>query len=97
MVLPSFWISQTEDRYIIRLIKRGKSRVEQWRGGLIGQAPRGVIRVDKGNTNTKEQSHVHFGDKAALNQDGTWKEGYIRLTNDQKAWLQKNGWRIPND
>jgi len=41
-----------------------------------------------------EQDHVHFNDGSALNKDGTWKHGKIRLTNEQIKYLQQNGWHI---
>ncbi|CAL7959915.1 hypothetical protein MIDIC_170002 [Alphaproteobacteria bacterium] len=40
---------------------------------------------------------MHFNNnKAALNNGGTWKHHSIELTKEQKIWLQKNGWRLPN-
>ena len=42
-----------------------------------------------------EQDNVHFKDGSALNKDGTWKHGNRKLTNDEKAWLQKHGWKLP--
>lgn len=61
-----------------------------------GQAPKTIERVDKGLV-SHEQDHVHFGDKSALNKDGTWKHGKKILTNQEKDWLKKHNWQIPND
>lgn len=60
-----------------------------------GQAPRGVVRVDKGGGVTGEIPHAHFSNGAALNIDGTWKHGFATLTRDQTSWLVANGWRVP--
>ncbi|WPX97402.1 hemagglutinin repeat-containing protein [Candidatus Bandiella euplotis] len=63
-----------------------------------GQAPKEIKRVDKANPFIKGQkTHVHFNNGAALNKDGTWREGFIKLTKKQRLWLQKNGWKLPND
>ena len=59
-----------------------------------GKAPKGVARVDRPK-NLFEKIHVHFKNGAALNVDGTWKHGWIRLTNEQIKWLQSKGWTIP--
>ena len=37
------------------------------------------------------QPHVHFDNNAALNKDGTWKEGYYELNNSQIDYLRQNG------
>jgi hypothetical protein len=72
-----------------------------------GQAPKGIIRADKGGNTGKgkttgktvEQDHVTFDKKFALNKDGTWKDSNGRkppiLTNKQKKWLLSNGWKLP--
>jgi len=44
-----------------------------------------------------EQRHVHFGNKAALNENGIWKHGQTQLTNKQVEWLIKHGWRLPHE
>lgn len=59
-----------------------------------GKAPRGIIRVDKGQI-VGEQAHVHFENGAALNIDGTWTHGFAELTNSQKEWLNDYGWTLP--
>ncbi len=59
-----------------------------------GKAPPGITRVDTPKT-LGEQRHVHFGNDAALNEDGTWKHGQTELTNKQKEWLEKHGWKLP--
>jgi len=65
-----------------------------------GKAPKSVDRVDKGK-GPYEKDHVHFrGNKnteSALNKDGTWKHGSKTLTNEEKDWLLKNGWKIPQE
>ncbi|CAL7961293.1 hypothetical protein MIDIC_290007 [Alphaproteobacteria bacterium] len=77
-------------------VKEGKTVNQMKQEVRRDQAPRGVTRVDLGEGN--EKPHVHFNnDEAALNQDGTWKHNSIKLTKEQKIWLQKNGWRLPND
>jgi hypothetical protein len=61
-----------------------------------GNAPRSVIRVDKGKV-FKEQDNVHFKDGSALNKDGTWKhvgKGKL-LTTGEKKWLLDHGWKLP--
>ena len=60
-----------------------------------GKAPRGITRVDYKGLRKFEKRHVHFNNGAALNIDGTWKHGWIRLTNEQIKWLIQNGWKIP--
>ncbi len=60
-----------------------------------GKAPKGIVRVDQPKI-AYEKPHVHFGEKDALNIDGTWKHGgNITLTNAQKEWLLNNGWKLP--
>ncbi|HZG44579.1 MAG TPA: RHS repeat-associated core domain-containing protein, partial [Longimicrobium sp.] len=59
-----------------------------------GQAPDGVDRVDKSH-GKGGQDHVHFGNNAALNRDGTWKEGSHTITRQQRAWLTEHGWNVP--
>ncbi|GAA0592893.1 hypothetical protein GCM10010394_22720 [Streptomyces crystallinus] len=65
----------------------------------LGNAPAGVIRVDKGLTKG-EQDHVHFKDGTALNKDGTWKHdgnGDPRPPNrKQQKWLEGHGWKMPD-
>jgi hypothetical protein len=61
-----------------------------------GHAPDGITRVDKGKVKG-EQDNVHFGDKNALNRDGSWKHGGVDLTNAQEEWLRRNGWKVPGD
>lgn len=73
----------------------GKMNMEVKRG----QAPKGVSRVDKGY-GPSEKDHVHFGrgeGSPALNHDGTWKHGAIRLSNGIKEWLRRHGWSLPNE
>jgi RHS repeat-associated protein len=59
-----------------------------------GKAPNGVERVDVGKVKG-EQTHVHFNNGAALNQDGTWKHGQTTITKKQADWLERAGWTIP--
>ncbi|MGZ8908007.1 MAG: RHS repeat-associated core domain-containing protein, partial [Methylobacter sp.] len=59
-----------------------------------GLAPKGIDRIDTGKVKG-EQTHAHFDNGAALNQDGGWKHGSSELTNAQRSWLQSNGWNIP--
>jgi hypothetical protein len=59
-----------------------------------GQSPESATRADPGRIQG-EQSHIHFGEDDALNVDGTWKHGGRGLTNAEKAWLTRNGWRVP--
>jgi hypothetical protein len=61
-----------------------------------GQAPSGVDRVDKGNSNFGEKDHVHFDDGSARNSDGTWKHSFRKLKNDEKDWLKGHGWSLPH-
>lgn len=61
-----------------------------------GQAPRGIERIDIGKVKG-EQTHVHLGKGHALNIDGSWKHGGTSLTNNQKKWLIKNGWKVPEE
>jgi RHS repeat-associated protein len=59
-----------------------------------GQAPKSVDRVDSPRI-PHEKPHVEFKDGNALNDDGTWKHGGRQLTNEEKEWLQSNGWSLP--
>lgn len=59
-----------------------------------GQAPSGLVRVDRGRV-PGEQTHIHLDDGSALNIDGTWKHGGTVLTNAQAEWLEANGWVLP--
>jgi RHS repeat-associated protein len=58
-----------------------------------GQAPESVDRVDKGR-GPNEKDHVHFKNRSARNQDGTWKhdQGGTNLSNKVKDWLKNHGW-----
>ena len=63
-----------------------------------GQAPAGIHRVDKYNTQVKgEKDHIHLDndDGPALNRDGTWKHGGRILTNSEKEWISQHGWKHP--
>jgi len=53
-----------------------------------GQAPKSVIRVDKGKVKG-EQDNVHFDDKSALNRDGTWKHGQRSLLKQNETGFGK--------
>ncbi len=89
------------------LDKTGKSVGQMDVAAKKGQAPKGIIRVDKGGTSgtgkstgkVVEQDHVTFDRKFSLNKDGTWKDSRGRkppiLTNKQKKWLLNNGWELP--
>jgi RHS repeat-associated protein len=62
-----------------------------------GQAPKGIYRIDRGKVPGAEQPHAVFGrgqGAPSLNIDGTWKHGYVDLTNSQTEWLRSNGWNI---
>ena len=61
-----------------------------------GQAPRSVKRVDPRHVAGRpgEQPHVHFRDGTARNQDGSMRHGDHRLTNEEKRWLQRHGWKV---
>jgi hypothetical protein len=59
-----------------------------------GKAPKSVDRVDRGRS-SHEKPHIHFKDGSALNEDGTWKEGKKNLTNEEKGWIEDNGWTLP--
>jgi hypothetical protein len=59
-----------------------------------GQAPKSIDRIDKGR-GPYEQDHVHFEGGAALNKDGTWKHGGKELSNQEREWLDKHGWKYP--
>jgi len=63
-----------------------------------GRAPKSMIRFHKGKIKG-EQDHVHFKDGSALNMDGSWKHhgangSKHKLTNQEKNYLKKNGWKI---
>jgi hypothetical protein len=60
-----------------------------------GQAPKSVDRVDPGNEGTREQPHIHFIDGKILNGDGTWRDNGCPLTNQERDWIQNNGWTLP--
>lgn len=66
-----------------------------------GLAPATVKRVDsnraEGLGKSLKDGHVHFDGGAALYSDGTWKHGSKVLTNKEKKWLTKNGWKLPNE
>lgn len=58
-----------------------------------GQAPSGVVAVHTAHS-SNGLPHVHFT-TGALNVDGTIHDGVSpTLTNDQRTWLQTNGWGV---
>ncbi|NYG58766.1 RHS repeat-associated protein [Nocardioides daedukensis] len=62
-----------------------------------GQAPKGIERIDRGKVPGAEQPHAVFGrgqGAPSLNIDGTWKHGFVELTNKQRDWLIANGWNL---
>jgi hypothetical protein len=63
-----------------------------------GKAPYGIKRVDTPKV-ANEKLHVTFEDNSALNKDGIWKhnKNNYKITNEQKKWLEQNGWTIPTD
>jgi hypothetical protein len=63
-----------------------------------GKAPYGIKRVDTPKV-ANEKLHVTFKDNSALNKDGTWKhnKNNYKITNEQKKWLEQNGWKLPTD
>ena len=66
------------------------------------QAPKTVERVDPAhNGHGNNEPHVHFYDGRALTLSGAWSHvgrqgpNIWRLSNDEAAWLVKNGWKVP--
>ena len=63
------------------------------------QAPKGVDRVDRANSNINEnKDHIHFSDGTALNFDGTPSHsgnGIPKITKPIKKWIVQNGWMLP--
>ena len=59
-----------------------------------GQAPKSATRAETGKI-LGEKDHIHFGEKHAINVDGTWKHGGRALTRKEAAWLTRNGWTLP--
>ncbi len=59
-----------------------------------GQQPRGIERLDKGNSDHGELPHVHLSDGTSLFINGTWKHGVGHLTRRMVEWLQNWGWNI---
>ena len=57
-----------------------------------GKAPKSIDRYDVGRGDY-EKPHVHFKDGNALNQDGSWKHGGRDLTNKEKEFLKRYGWK----
>jgi hypothetical protein len=71
-----------------------------------GQAPRRIDRVDAAHTSPSSgvhdpnKVHVHFGKggkDGALNRDGTWRHGNLRITNEERKVLERWGWIVPGD
>ena len=60
-----------------------------------GQAPKSIIRFDKGKI-YKELPHIHFKDGSALNIDGSWKHGSKILTNKEIEFLKCYEWILPD-
>ncbi len=62
-----------------------------------GQAPKTIERVDKGvdRPGLTEKPHIHLDDGSAINNDGTWKHGGRALTEAEKQWILKSGWKLP--
>ena len=61
-----------------------------------GQAPSTVDRVDQASLNIGDNhAHVHFTDKNALKDNGTWKHGERTLSREERKWLEKHGWKLP--
>jgi hypothetical protein len=63
-----------------------------------GQAPRTIDRVDRkqiGNGN--HQDHIHFKRGGALNRNGEWKHKLrgARLSNIEKAFIRRIGFKLP--
>lgn len=57
-----------------------------------GKAPKSIDRYDVGRGDY-EKPYVHFKDGNALNQDGSWKHGGRDLTNKEKEFLKRYGWK----
>lgn len=62
-----------------------------------GQAPKSIIRAesDKFSSSKIDPDHIHFDNGSALRRDGTFKHGWKKLTNEEKEFLIKNGFKIP--
>lgn len=60
-----------------------------------GNAPRTMIRAEKGRPERFEKPHIHFRDGGALNYDGTWKHGGRMLTNAEKEFIKLIEWNLP--
>jgi hypothetical protein len=63
-----------------------------------GNAPDGLVRVDKGKVKgEQDHAHIQIGkNKAALNKDGTWKHGAVELTAKLRKYLEDMGWKLPS-
>ncbi|MGQ0615960.1 MAG: hypothetical protein ACT4PW_03050 [Acidimicrobiia bacterium] len=59
--------------------------------------PNSVQRIDNAqNRSGGEVPQVHFRDGSALNIDGAWKHGERALNSDEKNWLARVGWVLPD-
>jgi hypothetical protein len=58
------------------------------------QAPKSIIRADKGKI-FKEEDHIHFDDGSALNTDGTWRHGNRTLTKSEVKFIIEINWKLP--
>jgi hypothetical protein len=79
--------------------KKPTSRNQMQKQVESGRAPKEVDRVDGTHVNANNaQSHVHFKDGTALNQDGSISHesrGIPNITNSILKWLLNNGWSSP--
>ena len=77
-----------------RFARGDSSRNSQTGGQGIGlSVSKAIVEAHKGKIKG-EQDHVHFDDGAALNKDGSWKHGQRELTQEERNYLQENGWTI---
>ena len=66
-----------------------------------GQAPKGIIRFDKGQgTKNLPYDEVHFEDGSSLYKNGTWRHSgsnkkEYHINKEQRRFLEDNGWTIP--
>ena len=57
-----------------------------------GKAPKEIERFDNPHSEFGKK-HVHFKNKSALNENGSWKDGEsFKLNKKTKDYLEENGW-----
>lgn len=81
-------------------MSNGKSRTsanQMQRQVECSQAPKSVIRVDKGRPEVYDRyDHIHFKSGEALYSNGEWKHGQKELSREEKKWITDNGWSLPS-